>query len=198
MGGIKQASRLLLPLKTRCPRSLPLLLLAGQSYLMQVCCCMPCIMSVMLGAQQLQEGRALNTLCLQQALHKLVHSSLLPHHSRRKALHMLVNSCLQGQWSLALHELFQAYHLAKEEPLVLLCLGVALLQKSMSRKAEDRNKTILQAFAFMQVGSASRMHLCMRRIMWGQVCCFYELLSACSSGRVVCSACCWMPLPSGK
>ena len=41
---------------------------------------------------------------------------------------------------------------------MLLCLGVALLQKSMSRKAEDRNKTILQAFAFMQVSSATRMH----------------------------------------
>eukprot|EP00891_Asterochloris_glomerata_P001408 jgi/Astpho2/1408/Aster-06258 len=90
MGGIKQASKFLLPLKTRCPRSLPLLLLAGQSYLMQ------------------------------------------------------------GQWDLALHELFQAYQLAKEEPLVMLCLSVALLQKSMSRKAEDRNKIILQAFAFMQ------------------------------------------------
>ena len=37
MGGIKQASKFLLPLKTRCPRSLPLLLLAGQSHLMQVC-----------------------------------------------------------------------------------------------------------------------------------------------------------------
>ena len=85
---------------------------------------------------------------------------------------------MQGQWSLALHELFQAHHVAQEEPLVLLCLGVALLQKSMSRKAEDRNRTILQAFAFMQVGSATQMHssstcaaLCR---MPGQVCCFNE------------------------
>ena len=108
-----------------------------------------------------------------------------------------VRSCLQGQWSLALHELFQAYHLAKEEPLVLLCLGVALLQKSMSRKAEDRNKTILQAFAFMQVGSATQVHssiICAAFCrVWGQVCCFHELLSACNGGRAIRSACCWIP-----
>ena len=59
---------------------------------------------------------------------------------------------------------------------MLLCLGVALLQKSMSRKAEDRNNTVLQAFAFMQVGSATRMHstsMCAAFCrMWGQVCCF--------------------------
>ena len=87
----------------------------------------------------------------------------MPHYAGGMALHRLfratqATACLQGQWNVALHELFQAYHLAKEEPLVLLCLGVALLQKSMSRKAEDRNKTILQAFAFMQVGSAASMH----------------------------------------
>ena len=60
MGGIKQASKFLLPLKTRCPRSLPLLLLAGQSYLMQVCCCMPCIMHSMLDVQHQQEGGSLS------------------------------------------------------------------------------------------------------------------------------------------
>ena len=125
---------------------------------------MPCIMDFMLDVQQQQEGRSLNALCLQQALHKGKCSPFpVPHHAGGMALHRLFPAtqatwCLQGQWSLALHELFQAYHLAKEEPLVLLCLGVALLQKSMSRKAEDRNKTILQAFAFMQVSSAASMH----------------------------------------
>ena len=164
MGGIKQASKFLLPLKTRCPRSLPLLLLAGQSYLMQVHCCMPCIMFFMLDMhQQQQERRSLNTLCLQQAMHKLFNSSLrrtIPagRHCTSCSRPHWTNSCLQGQWDLALHELFQAYQLAKEEPLVMLCLSVALLQKSMSRKAEDRNKIILQAFAFMQVDSATRMH----------------------------------------
>ena len=200
IGGIKQASKFLLPLKTRCPRSLPLLLLAGQSYLMQVCCCLPCIMCCMLEVQQQQqEGRSLNTPCLQQALHKLFPSLLTirtipagrpcaccsrPHWPRR---------CLQGQWELALHELFQAYHLAKEEPLVLLCLGVALLQKSMSRKAEDRNRTILQAFAFMQVGPATRMHS-------GNGCAAFSELGATlliASTLLMCCACCWINLFQG-
>ena len=58
MGGIKQASKFLLPLKTRCPRSLPLLLLAGQSYLMQVCGCLPRIMRFMLMCISSRKGTA--------------------------------------------------------------------------------------------------------------------------------------------
>ncbi len=36
------------------------------------------------------------------------------------------------------------------EPLTLLCIGVMLLNGAMSRKTPDRDRAVLQVFAFLQ------------------------------------------------
>ena len=44
-----------------------------------------------------------------------------------------------------------AYNQAPDEPLTLLCIGVAHLNQAMSRKVPDRDAALLAAFAFIQV-----------------------------------------------
>lgn len=58
---------------------------------------------------------------------------------------------VQTSQSQALGEFFHAYRLNRCEPLTLLCIAVAYIQQAMTRKVDDRNRTILQAFAFLQV-----------------------------------------------
>ena len=60
-------------------------------------------------------------------------------------------SALQTSQSQALGEFFHAYRLNPHEPLTLLCIALAYIQLAMTRKVDDRNRTILQAFAFLQV-----------------------------------------------
>ena len=61
--------------------------------------------------------------------------------------------CLQGNYSLALNEYMHAYRLAPQEPLVLLCIGVALLNQVMQKKVPDRDRAVLQCFAFLQASA---------------------------------------------
>lgn len=58
---------------------------------------------------------------------------------------------LQTSHTQALGEFFHAYRLNPHEPLTLLCIALAYIQQAMTRKVDDRNRTILQAFAFLQV-----------------------------------------------
>lgn len=60
----------------------------------------------------------------------------------------------QKQHEQALGEYFQAYRLAPEHPIVLLSIATALANQTMSPHVKDRDRTVLQAFAFMQVWHA--------------------------------------------
>lgn len=58
---------------------------------------------------------------------------------------------LQSAHAQAIGEYFQAYRSGTQQPLILLCIAVAYIQHAMTRKVDDRNRTVLQAFAFLQV-----------------------------------------------
>lgn len=60
---------------------------------------------------------------------------------------------LQGAYAAALNEYFHAYKYARDEPLVLLCIAVTMLNQAMSKKVADRDRAVLQIFAFLQVAS---------------------------------------------
>ena len=60
---------------------------------------------------------------------------------------------LQTTHNQATGEFYHAYRLGQRQPLTLLCLAVAHVQHAMTRKADDRNRTVLQAFAFLQVST---------------------------------------------
>lgn len=45
----------------------------------------------------------------------------------------------------------QAYRFWPEEPLLLLSIGVAFIRLGCSDKVADRNRAVLQGFAFLQV-----------------------------------------------
>ena len=62
---------------------------------------------------------------------------------------------LQTTQTQATGEFFHAYRMGQQQPLVLLCLAVAHMQQAMRRNVDDRNRTVLQAFALLQV---SLMH----------------------------------------
>lgn len=51
----------------------------------------------------------------------------------------------------ALSEYFHAYRFLPSEPLLLMCIGVAFLNLATGRKVPDRNRAVLQGFAFLQV-----------------------------------------------
>ena len=68
----------------------------------------------------------------------------------REFLHLIGPLCMQGSYGLALNEYLHAYRHAPQEPLVLLCMGVAILNQVMHKKVPDRNRAVLQAFAFLQ------------------------------------------------
>ncbi|KAK9821168.1 hypothetical protein WJX74_003771 [Apatococcus lobatus] len=57
---------------------------------------------------------------------------------------------IEKQHEQALGEYFQAYRLAPEHPIVLLSIATALTNQTMSPHVKDRDRTVLQAFAFMQ------------------------------------------------
>lgn len=61
---------------------------------------------------------------------------------------------VQGSPAVALNEYFHAYKQARREPLTLLCIAVALLNQVMSKKVPDRDRAVLQVFAFLQVSSS--------------------------------------------
>lgn len=67
---------------------------------------------------------------------------------------------LQTAHAQALGEFFHAYRLGPAQPLTLLCLAVAHVQHAMTRKVNDRHRTVLQAFAFLQVSSRTAQHIC--------------------------------------
>ena len=43
--------------------------------------------------------------------------------------------------------------LRHRKPLVLLCIGVALLNQVMQKKVPDRDRAVLQCFAFLQASA---------------------------------------------
>ena len=67
---------------------------------------------------------------------------------------------LQTTHTQATGEFFHAYRLGQRQPLTLLCLAVAHVQHAMTRKADDRNRTVLQAFAFLQVSAPHNALTC--------------------------------------
>ena len=58
---------------------------------------------------------------------------------------------VQTTQTQATGEFFHAYRMNQQQPLTLLCLAVAHVQQAMRRSVDDRNRTVLQAFAFLQV-----------------------------------------------
>ena len=55
-------------------------------------------------------------------------------------------------YSEALSEYFHAYRFWPSEPLLLLSIAVAYLNLASTKKVPDRNRAVLNGFAFMQVG----------------------------------------------
>ena len=55
---------------------------------------------------------------------------------------------LNWQYADALGEYFHALRAAPDEPLILLCIGVAMINRACSRKV-DRHGAVLQAFSFL-------------------------------------------------
>lgn len=53
----------------------------------------------------------------------------------------------------ALSEYFHAYRFLPNEPLLLMCIGVTFLNLATGRKVPDRNRAVLQGFAFLQVNA---------------------------------------------
>ena len=58
---------------------------------------------------------------------------------------------MQTSQSQALGEFFHAFRLNPHQPLTLLCIALGYMQQAMTRKVDDRNRVVLQAFAFLQV-----------------------------------------------
>ncbi len=58
---------------------------------------------------------------------------------------------MQTSQSQALGEYFHAFRLNPHQPLTLLCIALGYMQQAMTRKVDDRNRVVLQAFAFLQV-----------------------------------------------
>ncbi|PSC75147.1 general transcription factor 3C polypeptide 3 isoform X1 [Micractinium conductrix] len=86
---------------------------------------------------------------------------LQPLRSRHPAclpLMLLMGHChlLNTQYSEALAEYFHAYRLSPQEPLVLLCIAAALLNRGSTKRVPDRHRAVLQAFAFLQEYSEAR------------------------------------------
>ena len=67
--------------------------------------------------------------------------------------------CAQACHAAALNDYFHAFKQARQEPLPLLCMGVALLNQVMTKKVLDRNRAVLQVFAFLQVRHSSTILL---------------------------------------
>ena len=51
----------------------------------------------------------------------------------------------------ALSEYFHAYRFWPAEPLLLLCIGTTYINLAVSKRVPDRNRAVLQGFAFLQV-----------------------------------------------
>ena len=70
---------------------------------------------------------------------------------------MVGNAHLQtGAYAAALGDYSQAYRFAPDEPLVLFCIAIALVNLAASRHVPDRNAAVLQAFGFIQEYSRRR------------------------------------------
>ncbi|KAL0053282.1 hypothetical protein WJX82_003692 [Trebouxia sp. C0006] len=74
-------------------------------------------------------------------------------------LMLLAGHCLsQTSQSQALGEFFHAFRLNPHQPLTLLCIALGYMQQAMTRKVDDRNRVVLQAFAFLQEYAQHREH----------------------------------------
>ncbi|DBA78961.1 TPA: hypothetical protein ACH3X1_008835 [Trebouxia sp. C0004] len=74
-------------------------------------------------------------------------------------LMLLAGHCLsQTTHSQALGEYFHAFRLNPHQPLTLLCIALGYMQQAMTRKVDDRNRVVLQAFAFFQEYAQHREH----------------------------------------
>ncbi|KAA6423612.1 MAG: hypothetical protein FRX49_06672 [Trebouxia sp. A1-2] len=74
-------------------------------------------------------------------------------------LMLLAGHCLsQTTQSQALGEYFHAFRLNPHQPLTLLCIALGYMQQAMTRKVDDRNRVVLQAFAFFQEYARHREH----------------------------------------
>ena len=59
------------------------------------------------------------------------------------------SSLSNGAYLTALGDYFQAYRLASDEPLVLFCIAIALINQASSKLAPDRHTAVLQGFGFL-------------------------------------------------
>jgi hypothetical protein len=57
----------------------------------------------------------------------------------------------QHHYHQALSEYFHVYRFLPKEPLLLLCIGCTFINLAASKKAPDRNRAVLQGFAFLEV-----------------------------------------------
>ena len=71
-----------------------------------------------------------------------------------------VLSSTAGLYPEALSEYFHAYRLWPHEPLVLLCIGVTYVNMACTRRVPDRNRAVLQGFAFLQVRLVHTLSAC--------------------------------------
>ena len=63
---------------------------------------------------------------------------------------MIANHCLtSGNLGLSIAEFSKAVHQRPDDPLVNLCLGVGILLRTMNRRLVDRNRSVIQSFAFL-------------------------------------------------
>lgn len=62
---------------------------------------------------------------------------------------------MQTTQTQALGEFFHAFRVSPHQPLTLLCIALGYIHQAMTRKVDDRNRTVLQAFAFLQVSCVS-------------------------------------------
>lgn len=58
---------------------------------------------------------------------------------------------LSRQYTEALCAYFGAYRFLPTEPLLLLCIAVTYTNLATAKRCPDRNRNVLNAFAFMQV-----------------------------------------------
>lgn len=71
---------------------------------------------------------------------------------------------LMKQYPEAMVEYIQALGSSPREPLLLLCAGINLINLAGTRRVPDRNKAVLQAFAFLQDYSRHRVASALRLV----------------------------------
>ena len=97
---------------------------------------------------------------------------------------------MQTTQSQALGEYFHAFRLNPHQPLTLLCIALGYIQQAMTRKVDDRNRVVLQAFAFFQVRLAALPSIATSMHSISKV---QQLASPCRAGVVQQCAMQWCP-----